>query len=146
MTQLADLLLTPKQRPGLIKNCASLIDNEVHAKTGLTGLAVKGAFALVKKVKPGIIQDAIERLIDDFVSVLEPSYITFKEEEHSEFDAFLCTRPLEIADQLLAVTDRRIQKANIAVIQKAYQKLRPSGEKYVAQAVPGLAKILASYI
>ena len=54
MPTLTDMLLVPGNRPKVIADCVQLINEEVDSKGGLTGLAVKGAYALVKAVKPGL--------------------------------------------------------------------------------------------
>ena len=52
------------------------------------------------------------------------------------------SNPSQLADNLLAVTDRRAAKAERPVIQSTYEKLRPSAKKHVESAVPRLAQLL----
>ena len=146
MSALADRLLSPENRPRLVEGCATLVETEVQAKKGLSGIAVKGAFAIVTKLKPGIIPDAIDRLLDDFVEELAPFYDEYQASETQDFASYLNANPTLVADKLLGVTDRRIQRVDKAPIKKAYQKLRPSGERYVAAAVPGLARVIEPHL
>ena len=74
MPTLTDMLLAPGNRPKVIADCTQLINEEVDSKGGLTGLAVKGAYALVKAVKPGFINEAVDHMLDDFVKRLEPFF------------------------------------------------------------------------
>ena len=72
MATLTDILLVPGNRPRVISDCVTLIQEEVDSKGGLSGLAVKAAFAVVKAVKPGFINEAVDHMLDDFVKRLEP--------------------------------------------------------------------------
>ena len=72
MPTLNEILLVPGNRPKVIADCVTLIQEEVDSKGGLSGLAVKAAFAVVKAVKPGFITEAVDHMLDDFVKRLEP--------------------------------------------------------------------------
>lgn len=146
MPALKDILLTDSTRPNLIGDCVALIDREVDGKSGLSGVAVKGAYALVKKVKPGIIQEAVDRLLNDFVAHLEPFFAQFQEKGGGTFASFLEGKAAEVANALLGVTDTRIQGTKHKSIQKAYEKLRPTGEKHVQAAVPGVGRVVQKYL
>src|SRR4051794_37290371 len=74
MSTLADILLVPGNRPKVVADAVRVIDEEVDSKGGLSGLAVKGAYALVKAVKPGFVSEAVDSMLDDFVKRLEPFY------------------------------------------------------------------------
>ena len=68
MATLKDILLVPANRPKVIADCTKLIDEEVDSKGGLTGFAIKAAYALVKAVKPGFITEAVDHMVDDFAT------------------------------------------------------------------------------
>src|SRR4051794_8591208 len=74
MDSLKETLLDAAKRDGVIDDCLTLIDQEVAGKGGLTGLAVKGAYAVVKKIKPGFVREVVVGLLPDFVARLEPYY------------------------------------------------------------------------
>jgi hypothetical protein len=78
MSTLSEILLVPGNRPKVVADCVRLIEEEVDSKGGLTGLAVKGAFALVKAVKPGFVMEACDSMLDDFVRRLEPFHAAAK--------------------------------------------------------------------
>lgn len=50
---LKEILLDETKRPAVVTDMQQLIDEEVEAKSGVSGLAIKGGYGLVKKVKPG---------------------------------------------------------------------------------------------
>jgi hypothetical protein len=148
-TTLNEILLAGGKRARVTDDCVQLIDDEVRSKTGLGGVAVKGAYAVVKKLSPNIIRDAVDKLLDDFVSRLEPFYADFRANgggSQSGFSDFLVQRKHAVADALLGVTDRRIQNAKNRTIGKAYEKLRPTGEKHVQAAVPGVGRVVERYL
>ena len=146
MPELKEILLTTECRPRVIDDCVQLIDDEVRGKKGLAAIPVKGAYGLVKKIKPGIIREAVDRLLDDFVAQLEPFHGSYVDEQATDFAAYLSARESEVANALLGVTDRRIGNADKKAIRKAYEKLRPTGEKHVRAAVPGVGRVMAGYL
>lgn len=147
MATLRDILLVDGTRPRVIEDCVRLIDDEVASKSGLAGMAVKGAYAVVKKIKPGIIREAVDRLVDEFVDRLELFYAEFVDDDGADdFAAYLPERRPAVADALLQVTDQRIENAENRVIKKAYGKLRPTGQKHVQAAVPGVGRVIARFL
>lgn len=143
MAHLKDVLLEPGQRPQIVHECETLIDEEVSAKGGLTGLAVKGAFAMVKALKPGMIRESVNNLLDDFVSRLEPFYEQFGNAPGKQaVSEYFGDRRSEIADALLGITDDRAARAKNATLKKAYEKLRPQGKKHVEEAVPRIGRLI----
>jgi hypothetical protein len=145
MATLKDLLTDATKRRAIVDDCARLVDDEVSAKGGLSGLAIKGAYAVVKALKPGMVRDACEHLIDEFVEKIEPHYAEHKASGGGSFVSFLSGRSTKVADDLLGVTDRRAASAKNPTIKKAYEKLRPTGVKNVEAAVPGIAKIIEKH-
>ena len=140
--KLKEILLQEENRPQVVEDCVRLVDSEVKSKSGLRGMAVKGTYALVKKIKPTIIHEAVYALLDDFVAELEPYFEEFQGEPKGNFRGYLDQQKVKVADSLLNVTDRRIARANNKAIKKAYQKLRPMGEKHVQAAVPGVGEVV----
>jgi len=143
MPSLADILLQPGKRPAIVSECETLLDEEVSSKGGLTGLAVKAAFKMVKAVKPGIVRESVDGLLDDFVRRMEPFYTQWSASGGSVgLAAYFIGRSGEIADALLGVTDERAARAKNATLRKAYESLRPQGRKHVQEAIPRVARMV----
>lgn len=142
---LKEILLDPKKRPLVVDACVRLVDSEVQTKGGLAGLAVKAAYAVVKKIKPGMIKEAVNHLLDDFVARLDPHYADFKNQGDTDLVGFFCGRASKVATSLLGVTDERAARAQNRTVKKAYEKLRPTGQKHVEAAVPGIARVVAEF-
>jgi hypothetical protein len=144
MPTLKDILLVEGNRPKVIADCAKLIEEEVDSKGGLTGLAVKAAFAVVKAVKPGFVTEAVDHMLDDFVGRLEPFWAE-AQSKNEPVGSLMNARTAAVADALLGITDERAARAQNQTLKKAYEKLRPTGKKHVEAAVPRIGRLIAKY-
>jgi len=144
MPTLKDILTVPGNRPKVVADCQTLVQEEVDSKGGLTGLAIKGAYALVKAVKPGFIADALDGMLDDFAAKLEPFWVD-AQAKNEPVGALMNARAPQVADALLSISDDRAARAKNATAKKAYEKLRPTGKKHVEAAVPRLGRMIAKY-
>jgi hypothetical protein len=143
---LQEILLDPSRRPQVVADCQGLLDSEVESKSGLSSIAVKGAYGMVKAVRPGIIHDAVDDLLDQLVARLEPFYADFRTAGGDmALPDYLAKRSDEVSDALLSITDARAERSTRATIKKAYGKLRPQGKKHVQEALPGVGKIIEKY-
>lgn len=143
---LHEILLTPGKRPEVIADCKQLLDEEVSSKSGASGLAVKSAYTMVKAVKPGIINEAVDKLLDDFIGRLQPFYADYRATSKGEsLDAYLVGRGEEVSDALLGVTDDRAANTSRTSVKKAYEKIRPQGKKNVELALPRLGKLIEKH-
>ena len=139
---LKEILLDAGRRPAVVTDLQGLVDDEVADKGGVSGAVVKTGFAAVKKIKPGIIPSAVETLLPDFASALEPFYGDFRAKGGNDFGAYLTSRSDEAANALLSVTDARAEKSSRDSIKKVYSKLRPNGKKNVEEALPRLGQLI----
>ena len=142
MSNLVEILLEESRRPALVKDCVRVIEDEVGSKSGMGGLVIKTAFKTVKAVKPGIIPDVVNVLLDDFVAQLNPVYEEFTGAGSGDIKAFVVARADRVADSLLAITDGRAKKSRHRTLVKAYNKLRPQGKKQVVTAMPRIGDML----
>ena len=144
MSTLTEILLVDGTRPKVIADCVRLIEEEVDAKGGLSGLAIKGAFMVVKAVKPGFIAESVDHMLNDFVSRLEPFYVE-AQQKNEPVAPFMSSRASIVADALLAISDERAARAKNQTLKKSYEKLRPTAKKNVEAAVPRIGKLVAKY-
>lgn len=143
MRRLSSLVEDTGSRQSLVRDCVRLIENEVRSKKGVSGMAVKTAFSVVKAIRPGIITQSVDGLLDELVSQIQPLFENYQSEGSSTtLEAYLGARADDVAEGLLAVTDRRAQRARNRTLVKAYQKLRPKGKRHVVVAVPALGALL----
>ncbi len=130
-------------RSNIAADCAKLIDQQVSAKGGLSGMAMKTAYGVIKGIGAGYIPGAINRLLPDACVALEPIW----QEGTTAGDPvkYLSENSDRTADSLLSVTDARIQTTKHAILSSTYKKLRKSVKNDVEAAVPGLAEIIHSH-
>jgi hypothetical protein len=144
MMSLQERLGTGDGRNRVIDDCCRVLDEEVATKGGLGGVAIKGAYSVVKGVKPGFVREVVDALLDDFLTALNPIY-----EEASTKNVrpgpHLEANADRAAEALLAVTDAKAQRAQRAVIKKTYDKLRPSAKKHVEAAIPRVGRLLDAH-
>jgi len=141
--QLSGLVEDPGSRQTLIRDCVHLIENEVRSKKGVSGMAVKTAFSVVKAIRPGMLSQSVDGLLDELMSQIQPLFEKYQREGSSTtLEAYLGARADDAAEGLLAVTDRRAQRARNRTLVKVYQRLRPRGKGHVVVAVPAVGALL----
>ncbi len=147
MSSLQEILCSEANRANVVQDATRLVDQEVDQKSGLTGLAVKTAYKVVCKLKPGLVAEVVDNLLERFVTQVEPFFAEWVTSGKREtFEGFLTARKNRVANALLSVTDERARAVQNTTLKKSYETLRPHGEKHVEAAVPGLAKMLARYV
>src|SRR4051812_18726382 len=98
---LGELLEDRARRDRVVDDCVQLIDEEVAKKSGFSGLAIKGAYGVVKAIKKGIIRDSVSSLLNGFISKLEPYYVRYlAAASATPFSALLDKEPAAVADAL----------------------------------------------
>ncbi len=130
-------------RTGIVEDCTVLIDQQVSAKGGMAGLALKTAYKVVKGVGPTYIPGAVNRLLPDVLKALDPMWQEGLR-SGNPVDHLIQNR-VEAADTILGITDARIQHSS-GVVRSSYNKLRKSVKGDVEAAVPELAVILGNHI
>lgn len=140
-TPLKDQVDSEAKRNAIIDDALRVLEQEVNDKSGISGLAIKGAFKMVKGVQPGFLRRVVDHLLDDFLVALDPIYQEAIQDKkapgkHVEANAG------RAADALLSITDQRAERARNAVIKKTYNKLRPTAKKHVEAAAPRLGAML----
>jgi hypothetical protein len=141
---LKERLGTGEKRQQVIGDACRVLDDEVNDKGGLGGMAVKAAYAVVKGVRPGFIRQAVDSLLDDFLEAIEPIHLEALEKGKRPGE-YLKSEASRVAESLLAVTDRKAERAESGLVRKTYDKLRPSAKKHVEAAAPRMGQLLDKY-
>ena len=142
----AEVLLKPPKREEIVRESERVLDAEVADKRGVSGLAVKGTFKIVKGLKPGLIPAVIDGLLDDFMGKVEPFWQGWKDDPKGR----TCTQHFvdnggAVADALLEITDERARKNKNRVLVKSYQKLRPKGREHVIASMPRVGALIEKH-
>ncbi len=141
MPSLKEKLSTPEKREAVIDDACEVLDREVAEKSGLSGVAIKTAFKVVKGAKPGFVRQAVGDLLDSFLDALDPLYQEALQQGDAPGD-HLRKNGARMAEALLAITDQRAERAKNAAVKKTYDKLRPTAHKHVEAAAPRIAGLL----
>jgi len=144
MATLLESLGNKTKRSAVIADCCTMIDQEVDSKGGLSGIAIKTAYKLVKGVKPGFIAEAVDGLLDDFCKNLQP----FADEAIAKgvgIQKHFTDNRSRVADALLTITDERAKKTRHGVVKSGYEKLRGTAKKNVEEAVPRVGGVIQKH-
>jgi hypothetical protein len=141
---LSQVLNDETKKPVVVDDCCTLIDAEVSEKGGISGLAIKAGYKVVKGVKPGFVKQVVIDLLPEFTAALDPIYDEAKTKEKPVADFFAANSD-RVADALLAITDEKAAKSKSGVVKATYDKLRGTAKKNVEAAVPRLGKMIEKH-
>ncbi len=129
-------------RERMITDCVALIEDQVKAKGGLTGVAIRTAYATIKAIKKGFINEVVDGMLDEWLERLQRHYDTWSGGARDRrFSDFLVARSDDVAEDLLSVTDRRAESTRHKTAKKAYLKMRGSAKSNVVEAIPDLGRM-----
>lgn len=144
MPSLKEAIATESTRKSVAAECLSLVEREVDAKGGLTGVALKTGYKAVRGIKPGFLDKVVFDLLPEFADAIEP-LVGEARASGKPVEAFLAQNAGRVADALLAITDKKAERSTNGVVKSAYGKLRGMAKSNVEAAVPGLAAIVARH-
>jgi hypothetical protein len=142
---LQEILLTPDTQPQVTADCLTLIKQEVSAKSGVSGTAVKLAYKTVNAFASGYLQSMVETLLPEMVAKLEPYWADFDASGAAEFGDYLAKRGDEVSEALLEVTDGLAAGSSRPTILKAYRSVRGGAAKHVTAALPAVGALVQKY-
>ena len=138
---LSKSLLAEQNFDALVSDCGEVVYAEVQQKN----FAVRSVFALVQRAKPGLVEQALRRLLPEFAVALDPVYADFENSNCTSFEAYVGEHRSDIGNRLLAVTDQRVAGANSKTVRSGYQKLRGRAQQEVESALPRIARVVGKY-
>jgi uncharacterized protein DUF6918 len=145
MATLQDILLTPENKPHVMDDCMTLIDQEVKSKSGISGTAVKLAYKTANAFASGYLRSMVELLAPDMIIKLEPYWADFSVSGAGDFGDYLVKHGEEVSEALLSVTDARAETSTRPTILKAYKTVRGGASKHVTAALPALGALVQKY-
>ena len=145
MTTLQEHLPLAEKRQEILGDCQQFLEAEISRKGGLSGLAVKAAYKVLKAIRPGAVIHTMDSLLDDFLVALEPFHEKYLQQTDNSLGQVLRQNTSQVAEALLSVTDEKAHSAKHGTLLKAYRKLRPSAKRHVEESVPGLSHLIESH-
>ncbi|WP_183092582.1 DUF6918 family protein [Nocardioides stalactiti] len=142
---LSQQLLAKKTRPAVVADLVAVVKDEVKAKKGFSGTAIKAGYGAATKIVPDLVERVVRRLLPEFAAALDPFWIDFAAAGGGDFGAALDARGPEVATALLGVTDAKVEGSGREPIKKAYRALRGKADTHVQAALPRLGKALQKH-
>lgn len=144
---LSSLLLSPSNRPGLIADAHGVLNSEVAKKSGLGGLALKGAYKSVSAIAPGFIEGVLGVLLDEWIRAYDEEYVAWRASSSSaSFGTWLVDRQDAVSERMLEVTDKRARATSHRSAGKLYWKLRPGAKAHVITSLPAVAGVIDQHL
>ncbi|MEQ1565971.1 MAG: hypothetical protein ABMA64_10070 [Myxococcota bacterium] len=140
---LAEVVADAAGRQAVVASCVRLVEEQVDSKRGLSGAALKAGYAAFKRVRPGMVAFAVDKLLPEFAAAIDPHWA--QGVAAGDPDGWFRSHQRPIAQDLLAVTDRIAGRSHNRVLVKLYQSLRGSAVDHVAEAVPRLAPLIRTH-
>ena len=142
---LQEILLAPDTWPQVVADCQQLIAQEVSAKSGVSGTAVKLAYKTAKTFASGYFQATVENLLPDMVAELRAVLGGSR--------SLWCLRVRRLPGQARrggvggpAVGDRcAAETAQRPTILKAYRAVRGGAARHVVAALPNVGSLVQKY-
>ena len=142
---LQEILLTHDTQPHVVDDCQKLIEQEVSAKSGVSGTAIKVAYKTANTFASGYLRSKVEQLVPEMVVQLEPFWADFTASGSSGFGDYLVKRGDEVSEALLSVSDAHGAISTRPTIVRAYQAVRGSAAKHITAALPNLGALVQKY-
>jgi len=148
MKSLKEIIQDPKVSRSVVTDGIRVLDEEVAKRSGLGGLAIKGAYKVIKNLQGGrTLERAVQILIPEFIDKMDPYYSAYQKEGRGKtWSEYLRPHYDTIAEELLLVTDRKIHGADNRAIRGTYDKLRPKARKEVIASLPALTRMMERYL
>jgi site-specific recombinase len=141
--RLSEGLLNPTKKAVVVDDCCNMIETQLASKPGLSGIALKTAFAALKGIKPGYIPDVVEMLLPQCFDAIDPIWNEGVQKGNPvEYLVESCSRT---SDVLLNITDVIAKNSTRKIVRGTYEKFRGSAKQHVEAAVPDFAKIIEKY-
>jgi hypothetical protein len=140
---LVEILQDESRRRAVARDGAVIVDEEVARKRGLRAAALKTGYKTVKKLKPGMIEEAMASLLPRFAPQIDPHWE--KAVATGDPHRYFRDRADAIAEDLLSVTDAAAERARNRVMLRVYKTLRPTAKQYTAESVPRLPELIEKH-
>lgn len=141
---LRDRLTSPAVRPAVIDDAVALLEREVAARSGVSGLAIKSAYKVLHSTKPGMVRSSVDSLLDPFADALDPFWAS-GQATGTPMSELLPAQQEAMAEALLAITDKRAQASQHKAVRAAYNKVRGMAHKQVAASALGVGQLIDKY-
>ena len=132
------------RRAAMVADGIVELEAELGERSGMTAMAIRAGYKTVRKLRPRIVEDNLDRLLPRFAPVLDGHYETGL--ASGDLEGHFVGNAAAIAESLLATTDARAAEASNKVAVKAYEKLRPRAKDNVVDGMPRVVRLLERHV
>ena len=128
----------------MIDDCVRILEEEVSSKAGLSGKALRAGFRGFKRLQPGIVRGAFERLLPLFVPVVDPHWDRAR--SSGDPHGYFRDHGPAVADGLLDVTDRLADRSTHRGLTRLYRSMRGRARPHVIAAVVRIPELIEAHL
>lgn len=140
---LTEAVADPARRDAIAKDSMSEATAAIAAIGGLKGVTLKVGMEAIERVRPGFLEKQIHDLLPGFARAVEPHWQAGL--DRGDPEAHLDANGLEVATDLLAVSDERAENSKDPTARAAYQRVRAGAPKRIAEHMPRIASFIAKH-
>jgi len=141
---LTAVLADPERRAAVVRDAARIVDEEVGARRGMQGVALRAGYAAFRRLRPGIVPLAIDRVLPLFAPIIDRHWEAAL--ASGDPDAWFRREAESVADGLLTVTDQLSRRTTNPVALGLYRSLRGQARPHVAAGVVRLPAFLEKHL
>jgi hypothetical protein len=141
---LTAVLADSKRRAAVVRDVERIVDEEVAARRGIQGVALRAGYAAFRRLRPGIVRVALDRLLPLFAPVIDRHWEAAVASGDPE--GWFEREAEAIADGLLAVTDAVSHRITNPVALGLYRSLRGQARPHVATGVTRIPPLLRKHV
>ena len=105
---------------------------------------MRSAYAVVRGVRPNAVPGVVDELLPEFAAQVEQYHQESNRTGRPLVDV-LHDDPGAVADALLAVADRRVERSSRGTVRAAYKRVRRLAKRHVEAALPGAAELVEKH-
>lgn len=136
---LAEAIADPARKQALMTAAAGEVEAEVAGLSGLKGKAIGAGYSSITKIKPDFVPSNIERMLPMFAPVIDERLEAAR--ASGDVEGYFATNADAVAEDFLAITDKRADEASNKTAVKVYGKLRGGAKDQVVSAMPRVARL-----
>ncbi|MDO4630840.1 MAG: hypothetical protein Q4A82_00895 [Corynebacterium sp.] len=135
-------VLLGDQREAVAAELAEVADAAIND----AGIAVKTTFNTAKLADKNLSTKAANRVLPDLLETLQPRWDAYQASDVTEFGTYLNTNSDGAIEDILAVADANVKKADNSILNKVYDKVRPKAASLMKPHVPLLGDIIEKHM
>lgn len=140
---LSDAVADTQRRSSIAKAAVVEVAAAIRARSGLKGLAAQVGLDTINRLRPGFLEGQIDVLLPGMAEALEPWWHDGL--ESGDAPQWLNGHRLQVAEDLLTVTDEYVAQASDQVAIAVYDRLRKQAPVRIAHEMPRISTFIQTH-